>query len=212
MHAPPELHDAQRQQGPPRGLGDDGRDLEAQKGRARRRAPRPRAHQYHSPPEERPALHGGDAAPGRLGLGRPVAERRRAEPLEAEHDLEEYAEAIAKYQQAAEEIENKCTDSVRTGLFSIECSECKQVLSEAASNITNGLLTQIRQSVYDDNKMICESYATMSVDVAKVCTTSEDVLELKARIQKCTADQEQLLEVIKESKLQINIQYSSLAR
>ena len=127
-------------------------------------------------------------------------EQYLVEFLAAKHPLEDYEEAIQKYRAAGEAIMGTCVDNVRTGMYILECKEFKQTLADAAEKVALGLLHQIRQRVQDSNRSICESYSGMSAEIGKVSGTTEEVLDLKAYMQKSKADQENLQEMIKENQ------------
>ena len=114
--------------------------------------------------------------------------------------LETYTEEIERFQRVMEAIENTCTDSVRTGLFEVQCGGLKQQLLLKAKTVIRGLLEQIRDATATSNQAICSAYEDMMKKLSKVSTTSEEVVALKKFYAKFQQDQDTLREDIEFNK------------
>ena len=117
-----------------------------------------------------------------------------------DHSIEEYAETVDKYMNAAEHVQNICTNEVKTGLYVIDCSGLKTALSEKARNIASKLLDQICSKIRSSNLNICDAYSAMYSEVTTSSKTAEEVLELKSYIKRSVGEQDLLQKQIAENK------------
>jgi len=120
--------------------------------------------------------------------------------LEGNHSLDEYAEEIDKLRETAENIQATSLSEVRTGVYVVQCGAFKEALVNAALDVANQLLDQVRRAAAESNNEICDAFNKMNTRLLVVPETGEDVLAQEKYIQQSIAHQDVLKQEIAVNK------------
>eukprot|EP00878_Enallax_costatus_P013463 GHUV01014078.1.p1 GENE.GHUV01014078.1~~GHUV01014078.1.p1 ORF type:complete len:1340 (+),score=424.03 GHUV01014078.1:252-4271(+) len=115
-------------------------------------------------------------------------------------DLTKFGAEIERLQQAAQAVRLLCTESVRTGLYLVQCRKFKDQLIAAAEAAVHDLLDVVCTAARESNLKVFDQYQVMTAEVGKPANSGEEVLALKKLISKCNIDNEKLKEEIAVNK------------
>ena len=117
---------------------------------------------------------------------------KRFKDVDEATEIEQYSTEIDKYLAAVDDISNTSLNTVRTGLYLVDCESIKTTLITAAKRVSTALVEQMMGRIVESNTRVCESFSVINSEVMRQPTTGEEVLELKKYIRRCSADMEQL--------------------
>lgn len=117
-------------------------------------------------------------------------------------DISEIRDAITKYHQAADEIQNLSCDYIDTPMFRVQAHKMKETLSKAAISIRDKLIHAVEKWCNDTVKHIDKTFNDMENQIRTVPTNEKELVFIRdfIKVSKEVTQidlQEQLKEAVK---------------
>ncbi|XP_070188303.1 dynein axonemal heavy chain 7-like isoform X3 [Littorina saxatilis] len=111
---------------------------------------------------------------------------------EENHTFDEFCKEVMKYQKLVDEIsynsEKKFFYVLRLGMFEVHCDELIRSLAKRADNIRNKMMLKMCRDHQEENKKLCDDYEGIAEKALTTPANTEELMELKAYIEKVESD------------------------
>ena len=118
---------------------------------------------------------------------------------EAEKTLPEYQEEIDAFLEEARVVENLASERVMCGAYSVDCSQLKSALADAARRVARALMDAVRAAARESNARVVAAFETIEARVSRPSETGEACVGLKTYMKFLPAELDALKAAIAQN-------------
>ncbi|XP_053554548.1 dynein axonemal heavy chain 7 [Bombina bombina] len=107
--------------------------------------------------------------------------------LSENHTFEEIMREVVKYEKITDEIQYTSRKFIRLGMFELHCDELIRALAKRSETICGKLIAKMFKDHQEANKKLCGEFETIAEKALSTPSNTQDLMELKAYIQKVEA-------------------------